>query len=588
MPYTRRRFSGGILSLLHFDFPYYGEPEDGLRDEASLEKWTRHGTVRLVGTETPNDAVVSGTPKFGYRCLQGTGNTNDYVSGTNITGQWNMDMSKVYEIECFVRVTSSAEGYVFMLVGEGGSSLLTLGKNTSNQLYLVGAASGTSSSMLTVNVWQHVLVRITGGHGYIFVDGTQVLDVTLSAGQVLGVAEVRLGGFAGQMDEFVFRNDVTPGTVPEAPYQGAVDIQKVSYIYGKDGTDLVAPTYGFIWNMYGRVKSVQGRVITTEWRNNNVPLLYSVVMLHVTEKQKTDESLLGCYAFRQIVGVNGTTLTLDRDVTEEFSLAQAVQGYVVQIVQYNAPKTLTVPTGAIWYCPNYRTEGYGGIVILSSYGDMTINGIVTSTGYGPHRTDMQQFTNAGLIDRFIVGGGGGVFILCGGTLRCGAEARIGAQWSGSGKGGVPVRGGAGGHGGAGYGGAGGGDSDNKGTGGAGGVGGGGGGSDIYSGQAAGAGGRTGGRSGYSSLIGGAQGVSVGAESAQGHDTGGGGAGGCAGNSDVDNLAGGCSGASVIILAKRIAIPEGVISTGGEGGHSLRTGTGGGGSGFCFIAAEEVL
>jgi hypothetical protein len=67
---SRRRFPSSWKSSMHFDFPYPGEPGSGLRDEVGILAWTPVGDVKFVGTELPNDAVVTGCPLFGYRCLQ--------------------------------------------------------------------------------------------------------------------------------------------------------------------------------------------------------------------------------------------------------------------------------------------------------------------------------------------------------------------------------------------------------------------------------------------------------------------------------------------------------------------------------------
>ena len=71
-----------ILTLLHFDYPYYAEPYDGLRDEIRGNVWIRNGGVKLAGSEIPADEIVTGVPKFGYRCLHST-NEQTYIESVS-------------------------------------------------------------------------------------------------------------------------------------------------------------------------------------------------------------------------------------------------------------------------------------------------------------------------------------------------------------------------------------------------------------------------------------------------------------------------------------------------------------------------
>ena len=96
---TIRKF-GTIKSLLHFDYPYFNEPNDGLGDEVSGEVWTRVGNTKLAGNEIPYD--VQGTPKFGYRCAYFP-DTTSAIQGTNASGIFNLSPSGNYEIEAFIR-----------------------------------------------------------------------------------------------------------------------------------------------------------------------------------------------------------------------------------------------------------------------------------------------------------------------------------------------------------------------------------------------------------------------------------------------------------------------------------------------------
>ena len=105
---TVRKF-GTIKSLLHFDYPYFNEPNDGLGDEVSGETWTRIGNTKLAGNEIPYD--IGGLPKFGYRCAYFP-DTSSSIRGTNTNGIFNLSPSGEYEIEAFVRYINP-EGFKF-------------------------------------------------------------------------------------------------------------------------------------------------------------------------------------------------------------------------------------------------------------------------------------------------------------------------------------------------------------------------------------------------------------------------------------------------------------------------------------------
>ena len=233
----------------------------------------------------------------------------------------------------------------------------------------------------------------------------------------------------------------------------------------------------------------------------------------------------------------------------------------------------------------------GGIAAFRVKGNCIINGSIITHGLGMPRTDMLQLTHAGLIDTFLPGQGGGIFIVCGGTLTLASGSRLGAAWDGSAKGGSPVSKNKGGNGGAGYGGAGGSDSDNNGLGGRGGVGGGGGGGNNGTGSNAGTGGNTGGLSSDKVSQGGTQGVTEGGISRAVSNThnasGGGGAGGSSAATTYYGCGGSCAGANIVLIAKILNADAAAISTGGEGGNRTKSSTGGAGTGFCYIACESL-
>ena len=83
-----KRDFGTIKSLLHFDFPYYKEPNDGLDDDVGLEEWSREGNVMLAGNLIPQEST--GTPMFGYRCAYFP-DTTSFIVSENTSGIFNLD-----------------------------------------------------------------------------------------------------------------------------------------------------------------------------------------------------------------------------------------------------------------------------------------------------------------------------------------------------------------------------------------------------------------------------------------------------------------------------------------------------------------
>ena len=102
---SKRKF-GRIKSLLHFDYPYFNEPHDGLGDEVSGEVWERVGNTKLAGSEIPYD--VEGAPKFGYRCAYFS-DTESAITGTNTSKIFDLKATGDYEFEAFVKPITSTE-----------------------------------------------------------------------------------------------------------------------------------------------------------------------------------------------------------------------------------------------------------------------------------------------------------------------------------------------------------------------------------------------------------------------------------------------------------------------------------------------
>lgn len=576
---------------MHFDFPYFHEPGDGLRDEVSSETWARNGNVKFVGEEIPNDEIISGTPKFGYRCPSFSG-SSDFLSCTNNTSIFTLMKAGPYEFEFFLRVTSLSAGRIFALKNSG-SYTLTLSILADGKLSIAGVAS---SQAISLNTWAHILTRITGSKILVFLDGTQIISSDFSGAEC---SSFELGGFSGQVDEFIFRHALSSSVkIPAAPYQGSLSPDTVGgFGNSRHGTQTL--TANAQLNTYGEITNADGKKITvSSWQNGKfgAPSVGDEVMIHISHPKGTSYNYLGRYAFRKIEAVAGNTITLDSAINEFEITELLISSYYIQVITVPNFANLTIQSG-VTISPR-KFDTCGGIVVFRAANNFSHDGIILTSNYGPLRSDNLQLTHAGLIENFILNSGGGVFIAAK-NFNASSSSRIGATWDGSGKGGQGGYDNSGGtNGGAGYGGGGGGwhspiSSWGPTSGGNGGVGGGAGAgagsaTDIkHRGNGGNAGNpdRTGGGYGWGGAMpntGGAQGVTAGGNSYTGAvGPGGGGAGGsCV---DTDYL--GPSGANVIIIANRFSCDASAISTGGQGGSYHHSGSG---SGFCYIAAKELI
>lgn len=583
---ARRKIDKDIISLMHFDYPYFAEPGDGMRDEAGIFTWTNNKCI-FVGTEIPVAKTVSGTPKFGYRCLESS--SSAYLQGTTSNGL-SLNASNNLEIGFFIRVTASSAGNICLLMTDDTPHIsISL---TAERIINVNASAfnlSASSSAITLNTWTYILIRIASNVLSIYVNGTQAASKTGGTG-TFKVNRLRLGGFTGQLDEFSLRQGVSTQSVPSGPIQGRMSLNDIGGEgTGKHGSVTISNT-GQSVNSYALVTGISGNTITvSDWAKGlyGEPVKGDELMLHVTRKRGTDETLIGMFDFVKILSVSGRNIQLESKPTE-FDITGALKNYYVQAILVPNYKTFTV-TGSVQPVLYTDAKG-GGITVIRSSGDVRITGSIITNQRGPVRDDKIQMTHSTLPDRFICSRNGGVIILSGGTVTTQDTSRLGSSWDGSVKGGAGQTNRGGGNGGAGYGGGGGADTyHSPSIGGAGGVGGGGGGGYNSAGGAAGTPStRTGGEgrtSNINSGEGGAQGITPGGN---GVSRGGGGAGGCSSaiSNQYSSVSGAMAGANVMIIADHLNISDKSISTGGEGGkHSEGNASGGAGTGFAYLAGR---
>ena len=209
---SRRNF-GTIKSLLHFDFPYFNEPDDGLGDEIGLEAWTKSGSVALYGSSIPKAGTIA--PKFGYRCLY---TNKSSILCSNSSGIWNLRSEGSYEIGMFVRITQTAAAKsIFSLMdADKSAAVLSLSLAAGGLLSFVSSgfevSSVSGSTVMSANVWHHVLLRISGGRVRVFLDGKLEILSVLSSGKSLDAGQAVIGNsstaYPVYIDEFMFRHSV--------------------------------------------------------------------------------------------------------------------------------------------------------------------------------------------------------------------------------------------------------------------------------------------------------------------------------------------------------------------------------------------
>lgn len=611
MPVNRRKFDPHIKSLVHFDFPYYAEPSDGCRDEINGNIFVRYGNVMFVGTEFPCDEIVEGTPKFGYRCLCSNSNS-DFIAAPNQANIFSLKAGSNYEFEFFVKAKSqSTQGNIMRLMKDN-VSVFTIAITPEMRISVQSPAlniNSASSEILRGDEWYFVRVCLYSGNLKIYVSGEKPSDsstlpspdggseFTDYSAYALVIDELRLGGLNGFIDEFLMRDSKSTSGIPDKPHQAFLDVSDAGG-YGNGVTNITLSSDKMI-NSYALVKKVSGQNITLGTITKGQLADFSVggeVMIHVSKPKSSSDSETGFFAFRKILGVKSKVLTLDSPVVNEFDLASCVSNYYVQAIAVPNLNTFNLPSERTIKPRTFGDSYGGGIIIIRCKSDMNIDGkIITAVqtdNLGPHRTDKLQGTHSDMINRFLINDGGGIILICGGTLRISSTAKIGAEESA-----LP-----------GYGGN---SAGINGQFGAGGVGGGGGGSQYYKKgtaqyfgfyRAGGDGSKSTGAKMYRPYKetgvseGGTQGITSGANGLIG---GSGGAGGNASRKSLSDSDYGylSSGAGVIIIANKLSLDENALMTGGLHGlsHTLKSSLSGSkvlepgsGTGFCYIAAKELI
>ena len=168
----------------------------------------------------------------------------------------------------------------------------------------------TSSTPLTLDTWQHVLLRFSQGYCTLYLDGVQVLGAEMS-GDVL-TSEVQLGGYVGYMDEFVFRASAGSGTpkIPAAPYNATFDVGLVGgFGTGSDG-DVTISANSYI-NSYGLINSITDNKTfsVASWNNGTIHDMKSYFNGHTFKYFSTTKTWTDAKAYCEELGGHLATST---------------------------------------------------------------------------------------------------------------------------------------------------------------------------------------------------------------------------------------------------------------------------------------
>lgn len=424
--YNRRNF-GHIKSLLHFNFPYTDITTPGLKDEASPEIWTAHGNVTTSGRYQPVKRSTS--PKFGWRCVYSPDSIS-WVSGTNNAGTFTLGGGLTSEFECFVKPDASSAGNIISFIS-GSTETLSISRTTAGTLNLSSPASFwninlTGTTTLTAGAWHHVKVRASGSNITLILNANQELSGTINTNN-LNVTECRIGGITGgYIDEFVFRDAQSLDDVPQDPYNGQISIERIGgFGTGRHGTLTVPANTTKTINAYGTIaSSTNSKTFTvSSWIPGSLglPQASDELMIYLLNRRYgAPQDLAGLYAFRLIASIDGNTFTLDRPITDEFNLVDALRDYTAYAVHVPHFQNVTIDkNGAL-------LGQFRGLCVFRASGNVTVNGnIYAAPNSAPARTDSLTISHSDLPDRFLMSSGGGVMIFCGGTLSTSETGLIG-------------------------------------------------------------------------------------------------------------------------------------------------------------------
>ena len=395
--YSRRFFTDGMKSLLHFDYPYHGASNSALHDELGLCSWSKNGAPMFASSYSPADVNYYDAPKFGYRCLY-TQSESDYIFSVN-----SIFDSQKFSAEIFINLRSSSEGRIFSFMCGNSISLSLMIRSGG----YVAVNSAMSDTALNINTWYHLRMNYKDNNVYVYLDGNLIL--TANSIHLQGITALRIGGCHALFDEFAFWDESREASIPYYPYEGYLDLVKMGgFGDGHDGEFKTALTTNH--NPEGKVTSAYGTSFTVDtwYPLGNFTKINAgdEIMFYVTaDKKSTYHELAGLFAFRHIVYLNNYSFVIDSPVIDEFDMEEAFRNYTVY--------ALKVPNYTTFRCTAIYPSYHARVGIIRSTEDMTfINTFITTSTTNFYNVPLAP---GDLPDRLLGVSSHGIF-LCGGTL----------------------------------------------------------------------------------------------------------------------------------------------------------------------------
>lgn len=405
-----RRKSGNMKILLHFNNSYDDE--------------TGNNSYTLTQHDLPDGDTFkfNTSPKFGAACLHFPG-PNNRISFKNSTGLFNLSKSGNYFIDFWVRFQEITSTQGLLSFYKGDNLVYNFRLNNDGYFSINGKDSreSYSKSPPPLNEWCYMCLNIKNGN--ITVSQNDGLNFT---GEFPGFEadSVMLGGFKGEIDEFCIHEgnyEIKAADAQQYTSSGEIVLSEIGG-FGSGSHGGNGYMYSGQINSYAVLTSAGSNKITVDYWNAGkfgVPDAGHELLLHITAAKSSDYSNLGLFEFRKIISVSGNVFTLNKALPAEFDPAK----YIIQAVY--VPNFAVADVGdlrpATW---NINTGG--GIVAFRCAGKCDLDGITTQ-GTGPDLPAELCATNPGLIDRFYIGKGGGVFVAAK-TLNVGQSCHLGGTW----------------------------------------------------------------------------------------------------------------------------------------------------------------
>lgn len=324
-------------------------------------------------------------------------------------------------------ITIPDEDYQADVDGEG----LSLGDRKYNSLWIKNP-----------NSWIYFMLRITNNTAIVYIDGYERLRAVLPANATLHPTRLKIGGLYGLIRNYAFwhKAGTEAPTIPSSIYPSTLNVNEFGGFGSGANGDKVISSNTTNFNTCGQITNVTDmRTFTiNSWAGGNSGVSASQgceVMIHITKpkQEKADEwPYLGMYVFRKIRKIDGKTITLNRSIcegTDGFTLSQELASkYYIQVIVVPNYRTFTLNANITVTPVTWSTLQGGGIIVLRTTGDCTINGNIRTQDYGAVRLyDNHTMSHSTLLNRFLCCRGGGIIIVCGSKLTLGSTSILGGS-----------------------------------------------------------------------------------------------------------------------------------------------------------------